>query len=147
MTARAAKADGTQERIVESAMAFYFERPIDDFTLDAVADRAETTVQTVLRAFGSKDDLLFAALGEMAASGVCSDRRRRGISRRGSGDFRSVRNDRRFGHPAPQTSAGIQRSSQSSITGARIIANGSKPSFAPQLARSAAARARKSSTS
>lgn len=70
MTARAAKADATRERIRASAMELYCQRAIEDFTLEAVADRAETTVQTVLRIFGSKEDLLFAALGELAASGV-----------------------------------------------------------------------------
>jgi len=62
MTARAAKAQATRDRIRESAMAIYAERPIDDFTLENVARRAETTVQTVLRAFGSKEDLMLSAL-------------------------------------------------------------------------------------
>jgi AcrR family transcriptional regulator len=70
MTARAAKADATKARIRVSAMELYCQRPIDDFTLDEVARRAGTTVQTVLRAFGSKDELIYAALAEMAAGGV-----------------------------------------------------------------------------
>src|SRR5690348_8668004 len=70
MTARAAKAAATRERIRAAAIALYCERPIEDFTLDEVARRAGSTVQTVLRAFGSKDALIVAALCEMAEAGV-----------------------------------------------------------------------------
>jgi AcrR family transcriptional regulator len=70
MTARAAKAAATKERIRASAMEVYLQEPIEDFTLEAVATRAGTTVQTVLRIFGSKDELVYAALEEMAAGGV-----------------------------------------------------------------------------
>jgi AcrR family transcriptional regulator len=70
MTARAAKAEATRARIRVSAMELYCQRPIDDFTLEEVARRADTTAQTVLRAFGSKDELIYAALTEMAAGGV-----------------------------------------------------------------------------
>ena len=62
MTARSAKAEATRERICESVMHLYRERPIDEFTLDEVAQRAGTTVQTVLRAFKSKDNLIIEAL-------------------------------------------------------------------------------------
>jgi hypothetical protein len=50
MTARATKAQETRDQIRESAIAIYCERPIGDFTLEDVARRAGTTVQTVLRA-------------------------------------------------------------------------------------------------
>lgn len=70
MTTRAAKTQATTERIRASAMALYNERPIEHFTLEEIARRAGTTVQTVLRIFGSKEDLLFAALAELAATGV-----------------------------------------------------------------------------
>jgi AcrR family transcriptional regulator len=70
MTARAAKAEATKARIRASAMQVYLHKPIEDFTLEAVASRAATTVQTVLRIFGSKDELVYAALEEMAAAGV-----------------------------------------------------------------------------
>ena len=70
MTARAAKAEATRARIRASAMEVYLQEPIEDFTLEAVATRAETTVQTILRIFGSKDELVYAALDEMAAGGV-----------------------------------------------------------------------------
>src|SRR5579872_5301744 len=70
MTARAAKAEATRARIRASTNQLYLERPLEDFTLEEVARRAGTTVQTVLRAFGSKDALLFFALEELMASGV-----------------------------------------------------------------------------
>jgi AcrR family transcriptional regulator len=70
MTARAAKADATKARIRASAMEIHLQEPIEDFTLEAVASRAGTTVQTILRIFGSKDELVYAALEEMASGGV-----------------------------------------------------------------------------
>jgi AcrR family transcriptional regulator len=70
MTARADKAAATRARIRASAMALYRERSIEDFTLEEVARRADTTVQTVLRAFGSKEQLVYAALEEMVAHGM-----------------------------------------------------------------------------
>jgi AcrR family transcriptional regulator len=70
MTARAAKAEATQQRIRESAARLYCAGPIEAFTLDKVAAQAGTTVQTVLRIFGSKDLLLLAALNDLASVGV-----------------------------------------------------------------------------
>lgn len=68
MTARSAKAEATRRRICDSAMALYRERGMDGFTLDDVAVRAETTVQTVLRAFKSKDNLVLEALTRFTKS-------------------------------------------------------------------------------
>lgn len=70
MTGRAAKAAATKKRICGAAIALYCSRPIEDFTLEEVAARADTTVQTVLRDFGSKNELVYAALDEMARGGV-----------------------------------------------------------------------------
>ena len=70
MTARAAKAQATRERILAAAIALYRERTLEDFTLEKVARRAESTVQTVLRIFGSKEGLLFAALYALAEGGA-----------------------------------------------------------------------------
>ncbi len=70
MTARAAKAEATRARIRAGAMQLYRERAIEDFTLEEVARRAQTTVQTVLRAFGSKERMVYAALEEMVAHGM-----------------------------------------------------------------------------
>ena len=70
MTARAAKAEGTKARIRSCAVGLFCNRPTEEFTLDEVARQAETTVQTVLRIFGSKDELIYQALEDMAAGGV-----------------------------------------------------------------------------
>jgi AcrR family transcriptional regulator len=70
MTARSAKAAQTRDRIAEAAAALYIERGLDDLTLDDVAKRAETTVQTILRAFASKEKLIFAALERSADAGT-----------------------------------------------------------------------------
>lgn len=70
MTARAQKARATRDRIRDAAMALYSERPLEDFTLDDVARRAQTTVQTILRAFGSKEDLVLAALTALTQAGA-----------------------------------------------------------------------------
>jgi len=63
-------AEATRRRIRAAAVELYCGRPVEDFTLEAVADHASTTVQTILRAFGSKDELIYAALEDMAAGGV-----------------------------------------------------------------------------
>jgi AcrR family transcriptional regulator len=70
MTERAAKAEATKARIRMSAMELYCRRPIEEFTLEEVAQRAGTTVRTILRAYANKDELVYAALEEMAAGGV-----------------------------------------------------------------------------
>jgi AcrR family transcriptional regulator len=66
MSNRAAQAEATRERIRQAAVALYRERALDGFTLEEVAQRAEVTVQTVLRAFKSKDQLIMTALIALA---------------------------------------------------------------------------------
>lgn len=70
MTSRAAKAAATRERICATTAALYIERSLEEITLEDVAARAGTTVQTVLRIFGTKDELVYAALDSLAAQGV-----------------------------------------------------------------------------
>jgi AcrR family transcriptional regulator len=70
MTGRAVKAAATKQRICDCAVELYCSRAVEDFTLDEVAVRANTTVQTILRDFGSKDELVYAALDQMARGGV-----------------------------------------------------------------------------
>jgi AcrR family transcriptional regulator len=69
MTRRAETAAATRQRILDSAVQLYCDRQIEDFTLDEVARRAGATVQTVLRAFASKENLLLAALHRLAEGG------------------------------------------------------------------------------
>jgi AcrR family transcriptional regulator len=68
--ARAAKMEETRRRIVEAAADLYLSRGADAFTLEDVARRAETTVQTILRVHSSRDRLLYAALDKLARAGV-----------------------------------------------------------------------------
>jgi AcrR family transcriptional regulator len=58
---RAAAAEATAERIVRATLELAYERNAIDMTLEQVAARAGTSVQTVLRKFGSRDGLLIAA--------------------------------------------------------------------------------------
>jgi AcrR family transcriptional regulator len=69
MTRRAEKARATRQSILDSAARLYAGRSIEDFTLDEVARHAGTTVQTVLRAFESKENLLIVALHRLAEGG------------------------------------------------------------------------------
>jgi AcrR family transcriptional regulator len=57
-------------RVAECAAELLHERNFADFTLEEVADRAGTTVQTILRAHGSKEALFVAALGFFSTDAV-----------------------------------------------------------------------------
>lgn len=63
---RAEQAAGTADRIREAALALFVEGGAPP-TLEAVAERAGVTVQTVLRRFGSKDGLHAAAVEDARA--------------------------------------------------------------------------------
>lgn len=58
MVARAASAEATGERILDAAEEVFWERPTDRVSLDEVAARAGVSVQTVIRRFGAKEELL-----------------------------------------------------------------------------------------
>jgi AcrR family transcriptional regulator len=62
MRARAESADGTRQRILEATADELWERRVSEVRLEDIATRAEVTVQTVLRIFGSKPNLLDSAL-------------------------------------------------------------------------------------
>ena len=62
MVARAEATAALRERIVDSAERLFEELASDRFSLEDVAAGAGTTVQTVLRHFGSKDQLLRATM-------------------------------------------------------------------------------------
>lgn len=61
MRARAESALGTRQRILEAAVEELWERGLSEVRLEQVAARSEVTVQTVLRLFGSKSDLMESA--------------------------------------------------------------------------------------
>jgi AcrR family transcriptional regulator len=61
MQARAASADATRQRILDAATAEVWNRRQSEVRLEDIAARAEITVQTVLRIFGSRARLIDAA--------------------------------------------------------------------------------------
>jgi AcrR family transcriptional regulator len=62
MRARASSTALTGERILDAAVAVFWERPVKNIPLDEVARRAGVSVQTVIRHFGDKDGLFTAAM-------------------------------------------------------------------------------------
>lgn len=64
---RAVGVEETSTRILQAAAAEFWLAPSPDIRLDSVAERAGVSVQTVLRHFGSKQDLLVRAAEWQAA--------------------------------------------------------------------------------
>ncbi len=73
MRARAEQAEQTRLRIIRAAVELAGERPLAACTLNAIAERAHVSVQTVLRIFGSRDDLFRQAI-ERTSSDVRGER-------------------------------------------------------------------------
>jgi AcrR family transcriptional regulator len=73
MGARADAAAATRERILDTAGRLFWRALGESSSLEEVAKGAGTTVQTVLRHFGSKDGLMEAAL-RRASEGVRKER-------------------------------------------------------------------------
>ena len=73
MRARAEATELTRARIIRAVLELHVERFHDQITLDAIAGRAGVTVQTVLRQFGSRDQLV-AAAAEQASREVIAQR-------------------------------------------------------------------------
>jgi len=67
MEVRGKRAAETRQRILEATREL-FATTSSEFTLANVAVRAETSVQTVLRAFGNKDALVREAIGSIRAT-------------------------------------------------------------------------------
>jgi AcrR family transcriptional regulator len=65
MRARAKATEETGDRILDAAESVFDEMPIDELTLEAIAERSGVTVQTVLRHYGSRQGVLAAALGRL----------------------------------------------------------------------------------
>jgi AcrR family transcriptional regulator len=74
MGARAQAVEETRRRILQAVIALSGERPFAEITLDAVAERAGVSVQTVLRQFGSRDSLV-AEGTEVATAEILEERR------------------------------------------------------------------------
>lgn len=60
MTARAEATRATGEAILDAAVAAFAHQPFDQVTLKEVATQSGVTVQTVIRRFGSKEELFDA---------------------------------------------------------------------------------------
>lgn len=75
MTTRARRAAETTERIITATERLLAEAPLDAITLQAIADGAGVTVQTVLRHMDSRDGCL-AAVAERVADRVDAQRGR-----------------------------------------------------------------------
>lgn len=73
MRARAEQTAATRERILATAAQLFGTRLYDEVSLDDVAAGAETTVQTVIRHFGSKESL-FAAMAEWSSDRIVAPR-------------------------------------------------------------------------
>jgi AcrR family transcriptional regulator len=61
MKARAEAAAATRARILEAAVAVFWERPLLDIALEEVARRAGVSLPTVIRHFGDREGLFAAA--------------------------------------------------------------------------------------
>src|SRR5579859_526845 len=61
MMARAATTAATGERILDAAIAVFWERPTTHISLEEVSRRAGVSVQTVIRRFGGREGLIAAA--------------------------------------------------------------------------------------
>src|SRR5262249_4056980 len=84
MSARAEAAERTVARIHEAAADLFRSRPFPEVTLQAIADAAGVTLQTVLRRFGSKEQLFISAANAQADTVM----RRRAID--AGGDVKTI---------------------------------------------------------
>jgi AcrR family transcriptional regulator len=70
MRARAESAAATKQSILESAHQLLLAHSFEEMTVDMVAAGADTTTRTVLRLFGSKEELLARALHSLGQFGL-----------------------------------------------------------------------------
>lgn len=61
MTARAEAAAATGERILDAAVELFVAKPLDEISLDELAQRAGVSGRTIIRRFGGKREILAAA--------------------------------------------------------------------------------------
>jgi AcrR family transcriptional regulator len=71
---RADAAQATRDGIVRAAVDLAYERGDIEMTLEQIADRAGTTVRTVMRHFGSRDAVIEAGI-ELGSTEVAAERR------------------------------------------------------------------------
>ncbi|GAA4396989.1 hypothetical protein GCM10023187_05730 [Nibrella viscosa] len=68
MVTRAEAATQTEQKIMNATVALWMELPLNQITLEKVAERAGVTVRTILRKFGSRDGLFDACLQKDASN-------------------------------------------------------------------------------
>ena len=73
MAARAEAAARTGRRVLAAAAALWRERPLDEITLAAIAERAGVSARTVIRRFGSREGVIAACI-EADAAGIQAER-------------------------------------------------------------------------
>lgn len=73
MAARAEAAARTARGILAATAALWRERPVDEITLGAIAERASVSVRTVIRRFGSREGVIAACI-EADAAGIMAER-------------------------------------------------------------------------
>lgn len=73
MTARAESVRATADAILDAATTAFTERSFDQVTLNDIAAHSGVTVQTVIRRFGSKEEL-FKAIAEREGARIRADR-------------------------------------------------------------------------
>lgn len=62
MEKRAAGAQNTEKKILKGLFETWLETPLNEITLEKIAERSGVTVRTILRKFGSKEGLFEASL-------------------------------------------------------------------------------------
>jgi AcrR family transcriptional regulator len=67
MVARADAAHATARQVLDAALELFTDKPYEDVSLEEIAERAQVTARTVLRRFGSKEDLFVAAMDQAVA--------------------------------------------------------------------------------
>jgi AcrR family transcriptional regulator len=73
MAARAEAAARTGREVLAAAAALWRERPMDEITLAAIAERAGVSARTVIRRFGSREGVIAACI-EADAAGIQAER-------------------------------------------------------------------------
>jgi len=64
MAVRAEAAEATARRVLDAALELFTDRPYEEVSLDDVAARSGVVKRTVLRRFGSKEELFVAAMNQ-----------------------------------------------------------------------------------
>lgn len=73
MTQRAKRAAETAEKIISSTFQLWKDNPLNEITLEKVAESSGVTIRTILRKFGSREGLIQACL-EHDASEIIEER-------------------------------------------------------------------------